>query len=213
MKTIAISEMTDWQKEIAIYSMRYLFEDLNEYGWERIAEITGLPMGVVAEARYNLFCGGKTILNMKTQIRRNTFETNSSSSHSITINNKGGLHSYDIPITEYFFDEKNNSEHKNCIILHGGEYGWGEDTFSSAMEKANYVAQEIEHTDNEELKAWFEEVLKEETGAEEIVYNLGDGYIDHQSVGTVYDSISSKEELKNFIFCRSSVLVIDNDNH
>lgn len=150
---------------------------------------------------------------MKTQIRQNTFETNSSSSHSITINNKGDHHTFDIPVTDYFFDEKNNSAHKNCIILHGGEYGWSEDTFNEAMEKANYVAQEIEDTNNHQLKTWFEEVLKEATGAEEIVYNLNDGYIDHQSVGTVNDSISSKEDLKDFIFCRSSVLVIDNDNH
>lgn len=43
----------DWQK---IHSAKYILEDLNyEKGMEALAELTGLPMGVVVSAFQNIF--------------------------------------------------------------------------------------------------------------------------------------------------------------
>ena len=46
------SEMSDWQRESAIHSARYILEDVN---MEKLAEITGLPTGVIAAAFNNIF--------------------------------------------------------------------------------------------------------------------------------------------------------------
>jgi hypothetical protein len=46
--------MTD--DKMALYSTRYILEDLNhENGWQKMAEITGLPLGVITEAFKNIF--------------------------------------------------------------------------------------------------------------------------------------------------------------
>ena len=45
-------EMSDWQRESAIHSARYILEDVNT---EKLAEITGLPMGVITAAFANIF--------------------------------------------------------------------------------------------------------------------------------------------------------------
>lgn len=45
-------EMSDWQRQSAIHSARYILEDLS---MEKLAEITGLPMGVIAAAFDNIF--------------------------------------------------------------------------------------------------------------------------------------------------------------
>lgn len=46
--------MTDDEK--ALHSTRYILEDLNhEKGWEKMAELTGLPMGVIVAAFQNIF--------------------------------------------------------------------------------------------------------------------------------------------------------------
>ena len=47
--------MTDEEKERAIHSARFILEDLNEVGMEKLAEITGLPMGVIVSAFENVF--------------------------------------------------------------------------------------------------------------------------------------------------------------
>jgi hypothetical protein len=42
-----IDEMSDWQRESAIHSARYILEDVS---MEKLAAITGLPMGVISAA-------------------------------------------------------------------------------------------------------------------------------------------------------------------
>lgn len=55
-----------------------------------------------------------------------------------------------------------------------------------------------------------EEVIKEQTGADEVRFQgLNDGYIDHDSHGIVP---SDKESLRNFIFNKNSWLFGGNDN-
>lgn len=47
--------MTQKQNEDAASSARYILEDLNELGREKLAEITGLPLGVIMAAWENIF--------------------------------------------------------------------------------------------------------------------------------------------------------------
>lgn len=51
--------MTDWEKEQAIYSARYILEDFfdcGKNGVEMLAERLIMPDGVVHEALKNIFC-------------------------------------------------------------------------------------------------------------------------------------------------------------
>lgn len=45
-------DMTEWQRESAIYSARYILEDLD---MQRLSDISGLPMGVISAAFKNIF--------------------------------------------------------------------------------------------------------------------------------------------------------------
>lgn len=45
-------EMSDWQRQSAIHSARYILEDMS---MEDIHRATGLPMGVIAAAFDNIF--------------------------------------------------------------------------------------------------------------------------------------------------------------
>ncbi len=53
-----IDQLTDWQKEQAIHSARYILEDFFEQGRagiEQLAVDTGFPEGVVHAALENIF--------------------------------------------------------------------------------------------------------------------------------------------------------------
>lgn len=140
-------------------------------------------------------------------IRHSTFESNSSSTHSISISSSVGTYDSLTP----------DSDGK--IYLEGGEFGWGYEKHNDAYTKANYCA--IDNWHNKERLEMLIKVLKEHTGAREVVLNFSCddykdknySYIDHQSVGTSEEAFESEEILKNFIFNPNSQLVIDNDNH
>ncbi len=144
---------------------------------------------------------------MKKQVRQNVFETNSSSSHSISIEpSSDGLYDTIIP------DEEGN------IVLTGGEFGWGIDEYNDAITKANYCA--VDQLNNEDRIDMLKEVIKEQTGCNDVIIDISDSwrdpnysYIDHESVGTSLEAFESKETLRDFIFSKNSVLYIDNDNH
>lgn len=150
-------------------------------------------------------------------IRRGIFETNSSSSHSITI--RGGTYSPDrIPI-----------DFGVCRIF-GGEFGWGYEIRHDAATKASYCAtyaqgparwdggaMRIAECRSPEQLEMLRSVVAETVGAPvEFVFSPDD-YIDHQSdfmEGKVCEeAFGSPSRLKDFIFNRASSLVIDNDNH
>lgn len=132
---------------------------------------------------------------MKKTTRQSTFETNSSSTHSISISSDTNLLTT-IP-------------HNGTIILTGGEFGWERAEYNDALTKANYCA--LDTRNFEEKRKMLVEVLKEHTGANEIVFQL-EGYIDHQSHGTTEMAFKDKETLKLFIFNPVSVLETSNDN-
>lgn len=137
-------------------------------------------------------------------IRHSTFETNSSSCHSISISNTVDLYETIVP--------NDNGQ----IIFNGGEFGWGYQEYNDAKTKANYVAVSLKLYEADGLET-FEKIIKEHTGADEIIYNFSEdgstnwSYIDHQSTQQLFD-YSDYDSLKNFIFNPESVLFIDNDN-
>ena len=141
-------------------------------------------------------------MKTKSIIRKNVFETNSSSSHSIEMGEKTDTYSTIYPDKE------------GVIRLGGYEFGWGQEEYDYAEAKASYVAMEnLQYAGSESYASqlMLEELLLEHTGAERIEYDLS-GYIDHQSVGLARETFSTKEELKDFIFGNAR-LIIDNDNH
>lgn len=138
------------------------------------------------------------------KIRHNVFETNSSSSHSISLSDTTTYTSI-------------TPDADGQIVLTGGEFGWGYESYTDPLMKANYFA--VDNFNNKERLAMLERVVIEHTGASNVVYDFSldyNGknwsYIDHQSLGTT-DVIKTEQDLKTFIFSRNSKLIIDNDNH
>ena len=134
---------------------------------------------------------------MAITVRKSVFETNISSSHSITIKNGGE------------WDNIGPGEN-GVIIVQGDEFGWGYEEYNYAYAKASYCAtacQYDKYTRTELLK----KVIEDYTGYPTEIYS--DGYIDHQSSDVADEIFESEENLRNFIFNKASVLIIDNDNH
>ena len=142
---------------------------------------------------------------MKTVTRQSAFETNSSSTHSITINKNNVLFDSITP------------DALGTISLFGGEFGWEWEIYDDPITKANYCA--VDALGDEEHTEMLIRVIKLHTGAKEVkILASGDyehvnrSYIDHQSKGTSLEAFSDDDTLKNFIFNRRSKLFTGNDN-
>lgn len=136
------------------------------------------------------------------KIRHAVFETNSSSTHSISISQ---------PFCLKMMSDTIFPDSEGKIFLSGGEFGWEEESFTDALTKANYCAVDVQ---NDPAKlAMLTRVIAWHTGAKEIVYRLGDSYIDHQSCGTSKEAFQDEYSLRSFIFNPNSELRTDNDNH
>lgn len=169
------------------------------------------------------------------QIRRKIFETNSSSSHSLTISNKGELEDFNLPLNE-------NGE----VLMTFGEFGWGEDSCVNQYEKLQYLLTMVKETELEKLdvnknsnpyelfynldgfkainkviKQYCNGVIIAENELSIKPYNEGhyissEGYIDHESC----EDYSSLEDflsyigigIKEFIFNSKYEMKISNDN-
>ena len=139
--------------------------------------------------------------------RHSVFETNSSSTHSISLN----------PGNTKLFTSISPDDNGR-IVLNGGEFGWEWQKYNDALTKANYCA--VDCAFDKDKESMLIDVIKEHTGAKTIVFNFtkhtSDGknasYIDHQSDGTSNDAFKSKEILKSFIFDPDSILFTGNDN-
>lgn len=141
------------------------------------------------------------------KIREGVFETNSSSTHSISIA------SGKCKMIDTIFPDENGD-----IVLNGGQFGWEIREYNNAITKANYCA--IDQFDNLDRIKMLSEVILEQTGAKRLILDFTNNYkdknysyIDHQSEGTSNEAFESKEILRNFIFNPESVLYTDNDNH
>lgn len=129
----------------------------------------------------------------KTLIRNGVFETNSSSCHSVSIADE---------TKEFVLDTLYPNE-EGVIILRGGEYGWDWFKHNDAETKANYAAQSLgQHSA-------LVDVIKEQTGAIDVIIDVEGGYIDHESYGLIP---TIKEDLRSFIFNKNSWLFGGNDN-
>ncbi len=132
----------------------------------------------------------------KVKIRKSVFETNSSSTHSIHIDNKTML-----------MDTSLLPDEDGVITLTGGEFGWEWERYNDALTKANYASIDSSGVSNELLI----QAITEQTGARQVNINHIDWvYIDHQSRGLLEEM--NLEKLKNWIFNPNSWLITGNDN-
>jgi len=151
-------------------------------------------------------------------IRNGVFETNSSSTHSITIAGFGELNDALLVNDEI------------CTIF-PGEFGWEWEDFNDAATKASYCltycksleksqGEHCTHIQNQspELLEQLKRVIARHTGAKEVHYQeridqfYPWGYIDHQSHDTCAPAFETDETLAMFIFNKNSVLQTGNDN-
>lgn len=149
------------------------------------------------------------------QIRQGVFETNSSSTHSITISGSDRfIYPKFIPIIEF------------------GEYGWEQDIYSDFTDKISYVItmlatinriQKLEDFIVLKEFIWLKEAVNQHCKQELKVKEINDkynplGYVDHKS-NDVLDEFLSENELDfkvkvlNFIFNEKYGFETDNDNY
>ena len=128
---------------------------------------------------------------MKQFIRLNTFETNSSSMHSLVVPKQ----------TTTNFDIKNLHGEVTC-----GEYGWGPEKYSNPYAILSYLWTGLQGSKEEErLKSLFPNItfvpFKE----------YEDGYIDHQSSDLPFTIIEQDDETV-YKIVDNGTLYIYNDN-
>ena len=160
--------------------------------------------------------------NIKT--RHGVFETNSSSTHSLTLSP-----TMDDMVESPVLDHESAM---GFVTICSGEYGWAYETFSSFHEKASYlytdamigeddsVDQNNEYYRNTNLKLkMIADSIKEYTGLG-VVFTKEEGssyypfgYIDHQSHGVcsqVWEE--GVDGVTRFLFSMNSSFETDNDN-
>ena len=132
--------------------------------------------------------------------RIDIFETNSSSSHSISFNpwkpGKDG--------NTFLPDENGN------VYIHGGEFGWEWASYNDSVTKANYYLER--YKDEPDRIELLKEVIEDYTGANVIINENTDGYIDHQSFDTLELPANDPEALKDWLFNPDNWLYTGNDN-
>lgn len=150
-------------------------------------------------------------------IRHNVFETNSSSTHSISV--VAGAKVYD---TIYPNED-------GCINLVPEDFGWDWAAYHWVHDKLLYLliyARDWSGANSQQFTDQIWEVVCEHTGATSIViqpipspYGNSDdiGYIDHQAVEDndlhwMFMDENSNQILKDFIFNPNSILRTGNDN-
>lgn len=137
---------------------------------------------------------------MKRQIRRNCFETNSSSTHAICITKK----------------DVNSSLLPSSILFTYGEFGWENKTYSSVRSKAAYLYQAIDDCYSDDEKEGLIYKLKEILEKNGITYYFDSdwsGYIDHPYGTTEFVEavLSDEDKLLRYLF-GDSFIITGNDN-
>jgi len=156
------------------------------------------------------------------KVRKSTFETNSSSSHSIVVK--------DLSPGDYLEIGGLIPNDEGVVVLETDDYGWQVERIRSSYIKACYLATYCKLSDME-LFDRLEEVIKDVTGAKEVIiqnleeleeykvdeevfsYHYSCCSIDHQSYNVPYNLlIQGYDAIKNFIFNPESILYLGNDN-
>ncbi|MBU0579484.1 hypothetical protein KJ628_05980 [Patescibacteria group bacterium] len=154
-------------------------------------------------------------MSISKQIRREVFETNSSSSHSLTIDTTIEIMQKLIP----------NNEGNIVVDENLGycQFGWEFESYHDVGSKIIYAYLQAESVNNRKWIQLLTDVVKEHSGAKEVIWKIVDdydskhcGYIDHQSCGSEDDScqkmFKNKKTLKQFLFNKSSYVRTGNDN-
>lgn len=157
---------------------------------------------------------------MITITRHNVFETNSSSTHSLTIRNNTAIIKPDLDPSV------------SQLVVYPGEFGWEVITFSDIETKLSYLYTDILNYLPDNIKDWamqhLVDCIKNNLGVDLVFeknlntdpfFSYENGYIDHQSVGLTLDNIwfvnddnQTQTALFDFLFRQGSVLETDNDN-
>ena len=137
---------------------------------------------------------------IKQKIRTGVFESNSSSSHVITLSKD---------TKNFFMDLSMVPDPDGEINIEGGEFGWEVEKYDDAWTKANYAAEYAKN--NVSYLDMLRDVIQEQTQAKTVNINPS-GHIDHQSDSVASVAFANKESLRNFIFNKNSVLFTSNDN-
>lgn len=160
------------------------------------------------------------------QIRQNCWETNSSSTHSLTIVNESRRENVNIDdYTEF------DGDGSGAFVFTGGEFGWEREEYSGFRSKMQYAytlvvqddlsfssfdSKEIaeDYPDKSPQLIMLEKVLKDNIkGLNQFRYTTGYYYVDHQSVDHMMrDIFESEDSLTNFLFNCGSVFETSNDN-
>lgn len=149
------------------------------------------------------------------KIRNAVFETNSSSTHSISVSEVN---------SDELMDNTMAMDGEDNVVVESGEFGWEQEVYNDSVTKASYMLTYVKNycgDREEEFESMLRDVIKEQTGCNDVIFNdTGEryykwGYIDHQSSShhQYHFVFESKETLRQFIFNRESILETDNDNH
>lgn len=159
---------------------------------------------------------------MKKQIRRNVFETNSSSVHAICMSNLVS------------FDEQTNPSLGNLnggvLVFQHGEYGWEFEMYESVSARASYLYEALfnifskddllkaeEHIaavlERYNIKCEFEEDNAGCWTNGEVIYKCSDGYVDHggELKEFVFKLLTDDEMLIKYLF-GDTLIITGNDN-
>ena len=164
-------------------------------------------------------------------IRRNTFETNSSSSHSISLTNDYEEYQYQL-VSDYTDDYIDD----NTLSVDLGEYGWAWHTYIEPTDKLKYLLTQLaqmlgcnswcdhlpyeEETENketiyesEEFKN-IEEAIVRNTRYKKLVIGSLEGYVDHQSAQSPQSCLDEVGGIsyEEFIFNPNIKIRTGNDN-
>lgn len=143
------------------------------------------------------------------KIRTGVWETNSSSCHSLSVEDTDVLLDYLIPNKE------------GIVAISPDEFGWEWLKYNDAYTKASYCLTGVQYVEDKDTAlSNLKEVIKEHTLCEKVylqklTYSYDEnGYIDHQSIedGQMDELLFDKAKLHNFIFNKNSWLFLGNDN-
>lgn len=161
------------------------------------------------------------------QIRLNVFETNSSSSHSLTINNKTHINKNELKIKNIY-----------TYIDLCENYGWEEKSYSLWTDKLNYCLVSLWNYMPQDVIENTQGIVSDFFKAVDVIFshqdfldyieydedrdldyyiNRFDGGIDHQSNELIIDEYGKYQDgvqfFNDLIFGVNSVIETDNDNH
>lgn len=152
------------------------------------------------------------------KIRNSVFETNSSSTHSIVVDQTSNEEK--LARIEYDWNRKEGRT-ENTITFKTGEYDWDIDILKYPNSKLEYIFTYVMNLEDEKKKLYLDNIFnlleKEGYKKENIIIKpfSGEndyGNIDHQSLGMLDKFLEDEEKLKNLIFHYGYYIIIDNDN-